>query len=534
MRAATYSRVSTEEQVDNTSIPTQLEAIHKYASEHEMEVVKDYIDAGVTGATLDRAELNELRELVKIGQVDAVIVYDPDRLSRNFAHLMVLASELDRAGVELAFVTESMEKSPEGRMLFGMKGLFAEYERTKIVERTMRGKMQKAREGKQPGGKPPYGYRLVDGKHVVYEEEAKVVKMIFDWLIKDGLTLRGIQARLNKTVVPTRNGGKFWQRCVLHRIVREEAYTGNWYYNKKMQVSARFKKGATVQRLKPREHWIHVLIPVIISQDTFNAAQKQLERNAHFSPRNRKREYLLSGLIVCGKCGYRYTGRTIGGKTYYCCNSKRGYITPASCDSPYVRGDVIETLVWDSVNELLSQPALIVEQIEKQNQSGRNGYMEGSLETVKQTLEKKSLEVDRLLEAYRIGAIDSQLLKREMDKVKAEQEKLLQTKQDLEKQLQEVGIQEIDADYVERFCRNISVVFDNLSFEDKRQVLREVIDKIVLDGSEISIYGIIPILEEESIDKQEVSVESQSCWRLIRNGHKAVARWVVNREFVRT
>ncbi len=511
MRAVTYARVSTEEQVDNTSIPTQLEAIHKYASEHEMEVVKDCIDAGVTGATLDRAELNGLRELVKIGQVDVVISYDPDRLSRNFAHLMVLASEFDRAGVELAFVTESMEKSPEGRMLFGMKGLFAEYERTKIVERTMRGKMQKAREGKQPGGKPPYGYRLVDGRHVVYEEEAKVVNMIFDWLSKEGETLRGIQARLNKIRIPTRNNGKFWQRCVLHRIVRDEAYTGHWYYNKRVQAPAKFKKNTSVQKFKPREDWICVAIPSIISQETFDAAQRQLIRNANFSPRNSSRQYLLTGLIVCGKCGYRYTARTINSKTYYSCNSKIGYITPVSCGSLYVRGDIVEPLVWDSVKELLNQPKLIIDQVEKQNQNNGNGYLHVSLQTVNESIGKKTAEVDRLLEAYKIGAIDSQLLKREMDKIKAEQEKLLQTKQDLEKQLQEAGTQEINADYVERFCRNISAVLDNLNFEDKRQVLREVADKIVIDGSKVSIYGIIPMLEEDSIEKQEVLIESQSC-----------------------
>jgi len=511
MRAVTYSRVSTEEQVDNTSITTQLEAIHKYASEHEMEVIKDYIDAGVTGATLDRAELNELRELVKIGQVDAVIVYDPDRLSRNFAHLMVLASEFDRAGVELAFVTESMEKSPEGRMLFGMKGLFAEYERTKIMERTAMGRMQMAREGSQPGGKPIYGYKLVEGKHIINEKEAKVIRMVFEWLSKDGFTLTKVQSRLNKMGIPTRNGGKFWYRGVLQRIARNEAYAGRWYYNKRVEVHQNGKT-ARVQRFKSKEHWILVSIPAIISEETFEAAQRQLERNANFSSRNTKRQYLLSGLIVCGKCSHNYSARTMkNGKAYYGCNSKMSHITPVSCKTPYVRGEVIEPLVWDSVKELLSQPKLIIDQVEKQSQNNGNGYLRVSLQTMNENIGKKMAEVDRLLEAYKIGAIDSQLLKREMDKIKAEQEKSLQTKQDLEKQLQEAETHEISADHIERFCKNISVVFSNLNFEDKRQVLREVIDKIVVDGREVSIYGIIPMLEEDSIDKEKVSIESQSC-----------------------
>ena len=444
-------------------------------------------------------------------RIDAVIVYDPDRLSRNFAHLMVLASEFEKAGVVLAFVTESMEKSPEGRMLFGMKGLFAEYERTKIVERTMRGKRQKAKEGKQPGGKPPYGYELIDGKHVIYEEEAKVVRMIFEWLSRDGLTLRGIQARLNDKKIPTRNGGKFWQRCVLHRIVREEVYAGYWYYNKRVGAPARFKKGASVQRLKSREEWIQVRVPSIVSQETFEAAQRQLERNATFATRNTRRQYLLTGLIVCGRCGYRYNAKTVDEKTYYSCNSKMGYITPVNCGSRYVRGDVIEPLVWDSVKEILSQPKVIIEQIEKQRSSNNNRYLEISLQTVNHSLEKKQQEVDRLLDAYKIGAIDSQLLKREMDKTRKEQEDLVAQRQDLEKQLEEDGEHELNVDYIESFCKNISVVLDNLGFEQKRQVLREVIDRVEIDGNEVSVHGIVPLVQNDNNDEELVSITSQSC-----------------------
>jgi site-specific DNA recombinase len=226
-----------------------------------------------------------------------------------------------------------------------MKGLFAEYERTKIVERTMRGKMQTAREGRQPGGKPPYGYKLKDGKHEICEEEAKVVRMIYEWLSKDGMTLRGIQARLSKMEIPTRNFGKFWQKSVLRRLVREEAYTGFWHYNKTSGVPAKFKKDTTVQKPKPREEWIRVGIPPIISSETFQAAQRQLTRNAIFSPRNCKREYLLTGLVVCGKCGYRYAARTKNGKIYYSCNSTNGYGTLVSCDALYLRGDALELVV---------------------------------------------------------------------------------------------------------------------------------------------------------------------------------------------
>jgi site-specific DNA recombinase len=476
-----------------------------------MHMVKDCIDAGVSGATLERPALSELRDLVKLGQVDAVIVYDPDRLSRNFAHLMVLASEFDKAAVELAFVTDAMEKSPEGRMLFGMKGLFAEYERTKIVERTMRGKMRKARAGEQPGGRPPYGYRLVRGRHVIHEEEARIVRMIFEWLQKEGLSLRKIQSRLNDMAIPTRNGGKFWQRCVLHRIVREEAYAGHWHYNKKMEAAARYKKGATVQRLKPRDQWIHVPIPAIVSVETYDDAQRQLERNARFSPRNAKRRYLLSGMVVCGKCGYRYTGKAIGGRTYYRCNSRMGDITPASCDSSSIRGDEVEPLVWSAVVELLSNPQLIIDQMQKLGESGDGGHLGTSLATVNQTIEQKSRETDRLLEAYRVGAIDSELLKREVDKVRESERALVATKHDLEEELRVAEHRELDGEYIERFCGSISALLDNLESDDKMQVLREVVDKVVIEGDRVTVYGVIPASVDEAASTGKESIVSQSC-----------------------
>ena len=164
--------------------------------------------------------------------------------------------------------------------------VFSEYERTKIVERTMRGKMQKAREGMQPGGRAPYGYKLIDCKHVINEEEAEVVRMIFECLVKDRMTVRGIQKRLNEKKIPTRKGTTFWQHSTLHRIVREETYTGNWYYNKTVELPSKKKANSTLQQMKPREEWIHVRIPPIISNETFELAQRQLERNAEFSNRN--------------------------------------------------------------------------------------------------------------------------------------------------------------------------------------------------------------------------------------------------------
>ena len=145
----------------------------------------------------------------------------------------------------------------------------------------------------------------------------------------------------------------------------------------------------------------------------------------------------------------------------------------------------------------------------KQKESNGISYLEENLQAVDHKLTKKVLEVDRLLEAYKIGAIDAQLLKREMDKVRAEQEALINTKKDIGKEIQDAGEQHINVDYIDRFCNSISTVLDNLSFEEKRTILREVIEKILVKDNEVSIYGIIPA-QEEINDLEDVSIVSRS------------------------
>jgi len=507
MKVALYARVSTEDQAKNYSIPSQLEAMHKFATEYGFEVVKEFIDEGVSGAVLDRPALDELRDCVRQKVIDAIIVYDPDRLSRKLVHLMVLADEFERLGIQLHFVTQSMGQTPEDRMLFGMKGLFAEYERTKLLERTSRGKSRKAKEGKQPGGQPPYGYKLVGGKHVIEPNEAEIVCMVFDSLVKGGMTLRAIQQKLIRLGIPTRKGKSWWQRATLYRMVMDETYVGRWYYNKRMDVPAKSKNGGNIQVLKPKEQWIPVEVPAMISRETFEAAQTQLARNSEFCSRKTKGEYLLGGLLVCSHCGYKLGARTSGNRVYYSCYSKKGNNRPKICSSKNIRGDKLETLVWQTVSQLLSQPQLIVDQANSTGQIDTNTYIEANLDRVSHALQRKKVEGDRMLDAYKIGVIDLQTLKQKMDEVKKEEAELTKERSRLERELRKAEAQELNEQKLYQFCQSLPNTLATLNFEDRCQILREVVDKIVVDEDEVTIYGIIPAPEERI---GQVSIELQS------------------------
>jgi len=151
MRAALYARVSTEDQErEGTSLGTQEEACRKYAEEHDYRVDDDYVIREVySGLTLDRPQLERLRNWVCNKEVDGLVVYSTDRLSRDPVHLLFLVEELDKKGIQLHFVTEPLDNSMEGQLLGFVRGWASKLEAVKIRERTMKANTQAA---KQPMG----------------------------------------------------------------------------------------------------------------------------------------------------------------------------------------------------------------------------------------------------------------------------------------------------------------------------------------------------------------------------------------------
>jgi len=183
VKAAIYCRVSSDGQEDNTSLPTQEEACRRFAAERGY-VVDDIYREVQSGFDLwERPQLTALREAARRGQVQAVIAYALDRLSRNQTHIAILDDEWERTGVALLFVTEEFEKTPEGKLIRSVKGFAAELEREKIRERTQRGRLARAQSGRlMPGRRPLYGYRYRDEGHTAYAidlDTSPIVRAIF-------------------------------------------------------------------------------------------------------------------------------------------------------------------------------------------------------------------------------------------------------------------------------------------------------------------------------------------------------------------
>src|SRR2546423_3112 len=187
--AAIYARVSSDRQKENHTIASQTEALKEFARTHSYTVPSEWVfqDEGYSGAILARPGLESLRDLATEGQIRAVLVYAPDRLSRKYAYQILLAEEFSRCGVELIFLKSPAGATPEDQLLVQFQGMIAEYERAQIAERSRRGKRHRAKSGciNVLSG-APYGYHYVRktdtaaAYYAVIESEAEVVREVFE------------------------------------------------------------------------------------------------------------------------------------------------------------------------------------------------------------------------------------------------------------------------------------------------------------------------------------------------------------------
>jgi site-specific DNA recombinase len=239
--AAIYARVSSDRQKEQHTISSQTAALIEHAQANGYTVPAEWIfeDEGYSGAVLTRPGLEALRDLAAEGQLAAVLVYSPDRLSRKYAYQVLIAEELSHCGVELVFLKAPAGTSPEDQLLLQFQGMIAEYERAQIAERSRRGKRHRARQGLvNVLSGAPYGYRYVrksDSSAAYYEvieSEAQVVRVVFDIYTQQGLSINAIARLLNERQIPTRTGTTRWERSTVWGLLRNPAYRGRACYGK--------------------------------------------------------------------------------------------------------------------------------------------------------------------------------------------------------------------------------------------------------------------------------------------------------------
>jgi len=523
--AAIYARVSSDRQKGQHTIASQTAALREYGATHGYTVPPEWVfqDEGYSGAVLVRPGLEALRDLAATGQIQAALVYAPDRLSRKYAYQVLLAEELARCGVALVFLQAPAGVTPEDQLLVQFQGMIAEYERAQIAERCRRGKRHRAHQGAvNVLAGAPYGYRYVRktetsaAYYEVLEAEAAVVRQIFTWYTEQGQSINAIARALNATQVPTRSGAARWERSTVWGLLRNPAYAGHACYGKtalrpRQRITRPLRQRGTwpsrtsANRERPRADWIAIPVPALVSEATFALAQEQLEQNKQHAPRRTIEPTLLQGMLVCRQCGYglyRTSTRTSKQQLYYyrCLGSDRyRHLRGPVCTNRPVRQDALDQLVWAEVLRLLEDPALIDAEIARRRAVAQTAdplrTRAAELHREQARLAKSS---ERLLSAYQDGLATLEQLRQRMPELQRQSRAVAAELRALELAAVDETRYVHLAETLAGFRATLRARAETLDVRERQQILRLVVREVLVDGDTITLRHSIPIPPAEA------------------------------------
>jgi len=535
---ALYARVSSSKQEKENTIMSQIEALKTRVVGDGFSLLEEhqFIDNGYTGSNLIRPGLEKLRDQISAGEIDKIYIHSPDRLSRKYAYQMILTEEFEKSGTETIFLNFQSEDNPESHLLLQMQGMIAEYERAKIMERHRRGKIHTAKRGSVNAlSVAAYGYRYID-KHTnggeasleIVEEEAEIVRKIFNWFGKERLTLGKVSRRLQQEQIPTKTGKTYWDRGTICYMLKNPAYKGKAAFGRK-------KTGARLACVRPRkdsskqprnnssryavekEKWIYIPVPAIIDESLFEVVQEQLEENRKRARINLQGvTYLLQGLLVCKQCNRAYCGAKSIRRNkkkdtvylYYRCTGTDAarFGGTKMCNSKQANANAIELVVWDEVKKLLKNPQRIFSEYQRRLQEAKQtpfDHTYASIDKQRVKLEKSiSLLIDSYTQQYIIKSEFEPRIKtmrKRLQVIQEQQQKLIEQK-NLTKEL------ELIVNNLEGFSSGVISKLDSLDWEDKRGMIRSVVKRVEIGESDINI-----VYRVDQLPDNDASTGAQHC-----------------------
>jgi len=518
--AAIYARVSSEQQREENTIASQTASLIEFAKSHDLEVPKEWVfeDEGYSGATLERPGLERVRDLAAEGQIQVVLAYSPDRLSRKYAYQILLIEEFARHGVETRFVKSPQGDSAEDQLLVQFQGMIAEYERAQILERSRRGKRHRAQLGEvSVMSNAPYGYRYIrktdeaPAAYIIDEAEARVVRHVYKMYTVEGLSIGEITRRLNREAIPTRKASR-WERSVVWALLRNPAYRGLACFGK-TRASARTRvmrpqrrrgvtsPSTTAGHERAREEWIEIPVPALVTEESFARAQELLYHNKIRSRRRTIAASVVQGLVSCAKCGYafsRTSTQTSARKIhYYKCigsDSWRKLGGPVCDNSRFIRQELLDQIVWAEVIRLLEDPTLIQQELDRRLVAARASDPTRKREqSLQRELTHVGKGVERLLNAYQEGLLSIEQLRERMPVLR-------QRQQALSAELQTIADQTNDraaflrlAETLSAFLARLRSAAETLSVIERQKIVRLLVKDILVGEDTIAIRHSIPI-----------------------------------------
>ncbi|MFA4995792.1 MAG: recombinase family protein [Patescibacteria group bacterium] len=513
--AGMYARVSTGRQEQEETIESQLDEIKSKIEEDGNILPSEnvFVDDGWSGEIFIRPELDKLRDAIRAKTFQVLYVYDRGRIARKFAYQEIVLEELINAEIQFITLHDSPGNTPEEKVLQAMQGVFAEYERIKIYERFRRGKLYKAKSKILINGHSLYGYNYikkteeVPAHYEINEEETRIVRMIFEWVGVEQISLREVIRRLYDLGIPPRkHKSEFWTKGPIVRLLQCEAYSkGKIYYNKSEAVvpkkplkDTKYRKiKRSSRKVRPREEWYAFDVPTILEDNgLFEKVQEILSSNQKYATKNRKYEYLLTSKVYC-TCGSPRAGdgSNAGGHHYYRC-AERIYKFPKEhkCKLPGVNAEVLDKTLWDNLLKFMSNPVPLQQAAEEylkfETEKGCNSEREEK--QIAAYVAKIQEEEKRYAKAYGTEAIDFESFKDLMKECKKRTQSYTKQLKEIQSKKEE---SKINPSKLNQLCQEARKVLELLDISNKIQIVRDLIDKVTIkEDRKVEVLGHIPLM----------------------------------------
>lgn len=515
-----YVRVSSAGQAEEgkSGLPRQIMHVHQVAEQERFMIPWELVFADDhTGFEFeDRPALTRLRHEFKRSnrQANAVIVENLDRLSRNADwHQGLLLNEMNEYGLRVVFW-----KPFNSRIERAVLGAISQEGMEQAKQRMAEGNIFKAKDGRVTARVPAYGYMLVDSEgnpgekakkdshYAPHPDEAPVVELIYKKVAIEGMSLRKLSTYLEERYPPPKQYSH-WEPKQLAVIIKNSVYKGEFIAHRYKHVKVR-KPGRLpdepvrfVQKKieRPRNEWIIVPVPSIVSVEIWERANKMLAKNATMGRRNAKRSYLLTGLVKCASCGYTFTGgrKKKKGKKgqvwhlcYYRC-AARGQRAPhvvkeIACPQSQISCTILENAVWSTVCQVLLKPKILIDSLEHDFATGDNAQLNAEIARLEKRIREKDLEDEKLYRAYMADVFDEH-------EYNARRKQLKENHRTLEDELAEIRDQVMTKEqFEERKSLILSIaehapkdeLVMDAPFEFKQRIIKLMVDKIELNVNE--------------------------------------------------
>ena len=548
-RCVLYPRVSTEMQVDGYSLEGQKNMLTRFADREEMIVVDTYEDAGKSGKSIEGrpAFQKMLRDIEDGLDIDYILVYKLSRFGRNAADILNSLELVQSYGVNLICIEEGIDSSQtSGKLLISVLSAVAEIERENIIEQTMNGRREKARQGGWNGGFAPYGYTLEDNKLMIEETEAVAIRKIFELYTSSEIGLGGIANQLNLQgirKIPRQNGTlEDWTGHFIKLILDNPVYCGKIAYGRRTKEKVKGTKND--YQMKRNDDYILTegQHKGIVSEEVWEKAHAKRLRTGVKQPSKigRDRVHLLSGLLKCPVCGSpMYTNKhawtnkdgTYKEIYYYVCSRNR-MVRGKHCEyKAMLKKTDIEPMVIEAIREIVRNEEYAQAIKKRIGVQIDTKAVDKELEGYQAKLKEVDLNKTRLEREIDSLPADAKYRERKLHDMTLRLDSLYDVIVELEEKIEDARLrrdaikqQAITLENIYKIMVNFDCVYNIINDEEKRNVVTALIKEIEIYRNDESEYPLkriglnFPVFKDggevtELLWDKGNTVEKRAVWR---------------------